>query len=244
VPRSHTRHGDLLAGLAGAFDLSADFLPVSPDAPGLDGLGGAALVHARAGDLLLWDSRTVHASAPASVSAPLPREYGGSLRLSRAAAFVCMVPAQAHLRANPALSQQRALAAMHWITTTHWPQDSRGVSQGAQPPWEGLAHLSADARALVLGLPRGRAAADAAMAEGAAGAEGAAAGADAPMPPQSRVPSCCSVDMLDVSLSRDGSMGGPVDVSRGASRDRWDASMGGPVDVSRGASRDGWDGSG
>jgi len=228
VPRSHTRHGDILAGLAGAFDISADFLPVSPDAPCLDGLGGASLVHARAGDLLLWDSRTVHASAPASVTAPLPREYGGSLRLSRAAAFVCMVPAQEHLCASPALAQQRAQAAMHWVTTTHWPQDSRGVSQGTQPPWEDLAHLSPDARALVLGLPRGRAALDAAMAQGAAGD---AAGADAPMPPP--VSSSCSVDMLDVDGH--GSRNVSVDLLRDASRD-WDGSMGGPVDVSRDAS--------
>jgi hypothetical protein len=173
VPRSHRRHERILSSVARE-NWAEDFLPISADNPALDGLDDAALVRARAGDLLLWDSRTVHASAPACAAAPLPREADGTVRPSRAAAYVCMVPAEPHVRNNPHLARARALAAMHWITTTHWPQDNRAVSQGRQTPRDGLAHLSATARALVLGEPRTAAAAEAAAAAQAA-AEAAAA---------------------------------------------------------------------
>lgn len=179
VPRSHRRHQRILDSV-GRHSGADDFLPISADSPALEGLDDPALVLARAGDLLLWDSRTVHASAPASAAAPIPTDPDGTVRPSRAAAYVCMVPAATHLLDKPQLARERALAAMHWITTTHWPQDNRAVSQGRQPPRVGLDHLSATARALVLGLPRtaaGQAAVDAQVAADAAQAAADAAAA-------------------------------------------------------------------
>ena len=62
VPGSHRAHADFCARLAHMQPPGRDFLPIPPgDAVLAD---GAVLVCARAGDLILWDSRCVHCNAP------------------------------------------------------------------------------------------------------------------------------------------------------------------------------------
>jgi tetratricopeptide (TPR) repeat protein len=58
VPGSHQRHEELVPE-----HRRKDYVRFDADDARLDGLGPARLVCAAAGDLVLWDSRTVHASA-------------------------------------------------------------------------------------------------------------------------------------------------------------------------------------
>ena len=151
LPRSHLRHRALTA-TAGQ---RQDFVPVLADDARLEGLGDARLICADAGDLVLWDSRTVHASEGADPDAPLPRDERGAPRLARAASYVCMVPAAAHLASDPKLGERRAHSVEHHITTTHWPQDNRLTSEGRGPPDPArLLRLGRVARALVYGEAR------------------------------------------------------------------------------------------
>ena len=153
VPGSHARHRRLVPA-----HRQKDFVQFDADDARLAGLGDARLICARAGDLVLWDSRTVHASAPADPDSPLPVDEQGRPRLARAAAFICMVPAAEHLRDNPNLGRQRAALVERSCTMTHWPQEASAktvVSQG--PPGSGVARmerLSPVGRALVLGEER------------------------------------------------------------------------------------------
>lgn len=61
IPGSHLSHSDLCSRAANP--LMPDFVPVPKDDPVLS--TGAGLVLAKAGDLILWDSRTVHCNMPA-----------------------------------------------------------------------------------------------------------------------------------------------------------------------------------
>ena len=129
-----------------------------PDDARLDGLGDARLVCCRAGDLVLWDSRLVHASHHADARAPLPREVGGgeAPRLARAACLICCVPAAPHLATAAAegrpLAEKRVGLVEGSCTTTHWPQETVVTSQGRPGAGVGgLSRLPPEARALVLG---------------------------------------------------------------------------------------------
>jgi hypothetical protein len=151
LPRSHLRH----RALVDASGQRQDFVPVRSDDSHLDDLGDAVLVCAEAGDLLLWDSRTLHASDAADMEAPLPLEEDGRPRLARAAAYVCMVPADKYTQADARLGERRAHSVTNHVTTTHWPQDNRLTSQGREPPDpRRLDELGEVGRALVFGLPR------------------------------------------------------------------------------------------
>ena len=151
VPRSHERHEQLVPA-----HKTHDFVQFKPDDARLDGLGDARLVCARAGDLVLWDSRLVHASQPADASAPLPTddECGGRPRLSRACCMICMVPAAPYVSAQPNLADERRALVEAAATTTHWPQENQVASQGA--PGQGVGSvrkLPSEARSLCLGEP-------------------------------------------------------------------------------------------
>ena len=68
----------------------------------------------RKGDLLLWDSRTVHASTPAHAADPPLRTD----KLVRACSFVCMAP---RASCPPDVLRERRAAFEAGVTTTHWP---------------------------------------------------------------------------------------------------------------------------
>ena len=156
VPRSHLRHDSLVGP-----HRQADYVAIDANDARLAGLDDARLICARAGDLVLWDSRCVHASCPADMEAPLPREEDDELegvrgrpRLARAAAMICMVPAGPALAKRPRLAAERSRLVDSGATTTHWPQDLTVVSSGeGAPPGAPLRcdSLVAEARALVRG---------------------------------------------------------------------------------------------
>uniref|UniRef100_A0A7S2MWM8 Uncharacterized protein n=1 Tax=Haptolina brevifila TaxID=156173 RepID=A0A7S2MWM8_9EUKA len=82
------------------------------------------------GDILLWDSRTVHCSTPGELELDQRPKEGGNesaggaeasgeeSELLRAAAFVCMVPR--HKASTKVLGQRKA-AVRSRVTTTHRP---------------------------------------------------------------------------------------------------------------------------
>ena len=65
----------------------------------------------QAGDLLLWDSRTIHCSAPA-LETPT-----GQKKLLRAASLICMMP---RIKSNQEVIEQRKAAVQTRTSTTNW----------------------------------------------------------------------------------------------------------------------------
>lgn len=100
-------------------------LPQRAAAPGgvLEG-GKHVVVRLEAGDLLCWDSRTVHCSWPGGglqdEAGAKPRRGDGDLptdRLARAALYVSFQP---RCLVAPAVALERARAVEDGATTTHW----------------------------------------------------------------------------------------------------------------------------
>jgi len=91
---------------------SGDYAPVSVDNPILHGV--RKLVTAKAGDLLLWDSRTIHCNSPATKIPETSTE-----NLLRAVAYICMTP-EASVTVE-GTTWQRKRAYEMGITTSHWP---------------------------------------------------------------------------------------------------------------------------
>jgi len=108
-PRTHKSHDEVCDRSPG----SGHFVPISRDDDILN--TPARLVPCKAGDLCLWDSRTIHCNSPGQkLPDSLPEKWG----LIRIAAYVCMVPRdKASFRT---LAQREKLYQEH-RTTTHWP---------------------------------------------------------------------------------------------------------------------------
>jgi len=149
VPGSHKLHADLMSYTT-APD-GQDFVAVP--APQVNpSLRQGTLLAARAGDLLLWDSRTMHCNTPAlqPPSAALGQPVD---ELLRAAVYVCKTPRR---RASHEVLLQRRRAAVMGIGTTHWPHEFKptasdeclkGVSEAELE--EALRKLSPKRRALI-----------------------------------------------------------------------------------------------
>lgn len=139
IPGSHWEHRAVCARAGGAA-LRRDFLPVAAGDEAL--AGGGRLVTARAGDLVLWDSRCVHCNTPG--------DGGGRMdELLRVAGYVCMTPAAF---AAPAVLEQRRRAFLEHVGTNHWPHEFLGATKpplGLAPrSWDGV---PAAQRRLVVG---------------------------------------------------------------------------------------------
>jgi len=134
VPRSHIDHEELCKRNPYAKD-AGDFVPVSHADPVFE--NGAFLLCAEAGDLLLWDSRTVHCNNPAlgalesDAEQPSSGNAGqeGPWELLRQATYVCMTPAQF---TSEDILQWRCETFEQGFGTSHWPQ--KKVRAGAPPP--------------------------------------------------------------------------------------------------------------
>eukprot|EP01088_Endostelium_zonatum_P006215 TRINITY_DN1831_c0_g1_i1.p1 TRINITY_DN1831_c0_g1~~TRINITY_DN1831_c0_g1_i1.p1 ORF type:complete len:327 (-),score=68.06 TRINITY_DN1831_c0_g1_i1:76-1056(-) len=74
---------------------------------------------ADAGDMLLWDSRTIHCNTPARTSRKLPTD-GSQLEPRRLVAYVCMIPMN---RLNKTIKEKRVQGYLQGATTTHWPEE-------------------------------------------------------------------------------------------------------------------------
>lgn len=110
VPRTHLRHAEVVEDQQNP---KQDYCAVQPYSPVLQEEMQRRLVCCRAGDLVLWDSRTVHANAPAPQEPSGPKD-----ELLRAAAYICMTPkawAPADVR------QRRRDAYKNGCGSSHWP---------------------------------------------------------------------------------------------------------------------------
>ena len=125
VPRSHRDFAALCARAPLARAKGA-FVPVDARDPLL--ARGGVLVCARAGDLILWDSRTAHCNTPAlapAEEAEEEEEEGRAKRdpavsLQRQVGYVCMTPAR---WATAETLARRRDAFVRGESTSHWPHE-------------------------------------------------------------------------------------------------------------------------
>lgn len=125
IPKSHLQH-DQLCRRTPLARMGMDFIEILPTDPILD--MDKILVCAKAGDLLLWDSRTVHCNSPALLSNIqnhfLANPYSGTpvddgnWDIVRLVGYVCMLPFS---HAPEKVIEQRKEAFIHHIATNHWP---------------------------------------------------------------------------------------------------------------------------
>jgi len=102
-----------------------------------------------AGDLVLWDSRTIHCSHPATKD-----DLSSKNRLKRLAAYICMTPSASATNLEE-LVKYRVLAFQKGITTTHWPHEfyPSWVSREKLPGVGAeVVKLSEDQKTLITGM--------------------------------------------------------------------------------------------
>ncbi len=73
------------------------------------------MAHMEPGDLLLWDSRTIHCSSPGSENPEFADQ--AEQQLTRAASLVCMMP---KARSTPEIIERRRAAVTKRTSTTNW----------------------------------------------------------------------------------------------------------------------------
>mmetsp|Transcript_41933 Transcript_41933/g.121316 ORF Transcript_41933/g.121316 Transcript_41933/m.121316 type:complete len:432 (-) Transcript_41933:44-1339(-) len=154
VPGSHKQHQEVCERAYGR-ELPGNFVPVQPGDPALE--SGGRLVCARAGDLLLWDSRCVHCNTPGAVGADpgesgaeSPPGAGAESELLRIVAYVCMTPAA--WASGVALAQRREAFIGH-ASTNHLPHKHERVEEAPEllphPPNQWSAAAEAQRRMIV-----------------------------------------------------------------------------------------------
>lgn len=147
VPGSHRDHENL-CNRSMLARRTGDFVPVSLDDPILQ--EGAVLVAANAGDLILWDSRTVHCNTPAltqEVTDDLSCEDCEDWQLTREVGYVCMTPRSF---ASTDILKKRIEAFEQNIGTSHWPHKfvAAGFGVPGMPPKDPLS-ISQEQRWLI-----------------------------------------------------------------------------------------------
>merc|ERR1711907_85046 len=150
VPHSHKDFRGVCER-AYAQKLPADFVPVQSSDPALS--SGTRLVCAKAGDLLLCDSRCVHCNTPGTIEdVDMSASIGCTTELLRAVGYVFMTPSAL---ASVETIVQRKDAFVNNVTTSHWPHEICGY--GPPPPTmlpQSWVDASDDVKALVVGTTR------------------------------------------------------------------------------------------
>jgi len=95
----------------GRIDESIDHFRFPADDPQLQDTE-PIVCHLDAGDMLLWDSRTVHCSTPGDTSSD-----SAASQLTRAVSLVCMMP---RARSNDSVIAKRRAAVQNRTSTTNW----------------------------------------------------------------------------------------------------------------------------
>jgi hypothetical protein len=101
-----------------------------------------------AGDLVMWDSRTVHCNCPAKIDEKKKREEVSDWNLRRLVAYICMTPAS--MVKDEQILNNRINAVLNGVTTNHWPHEykSNGGSNIEIPK------LDEHQKLLIADLPR------------------------------------------------------------------------------------------
>jgi ectoine hydroxylase-related dioxygenase (phytanoyl-CoA dioxygenase family) len=136
VPKSHLRFAEVTEDQQNPLQ---DYCTVQPYCPVLQELP-RKLVTCQAGDLVLWDSRLIHANAPAVESPITPAD-----RLLRAVGYVCMTPTS--FASEEVLIGRRA-AYEHRFSTSHWPH-KLDLGTGSDEPPQCLKDAPANVKALI-----------------------------------------------------------------------------------------------
>lgn len=119
IPGSHHDHENLLS-YTNTSPEGSDFVVVP--APQINpAVRSGVLVTCKAGDMVLWDSRTIHCNAP-SLEPPSADAGYAEDELLRAVTYVCMTPRR---MATTATLRARRCAAALGVGSTHWPHDLR-----------------------------------------------------------------------------------------------------------------------
>jgi len=130
IPGTHEKHTEICNRMR--YPKTMEYIPI----PKNDRLfedykeTGGYLVHYKAGDLVLWDSRTVHCNAP-SIEPTLNPETGRpwvsekekaqkKWEMIRMVAYICMGPREK--ASNEVLQKRHDIAFQKRTTSTHWPQ--------------------------------------------------------------------------------------------------------------------------
>eukprot|EP00299_Pterocystis_sp_00344_P006068 c17829_g1_i1.p1 GENE.c17829_g1_i1~~c17829_g1_i1.p1 ORF type:complete len:329 (-),score=50.83 c17829_g1_i1:43-1029(-) len=148
VPQSQQHHRQVCER-AGATEKTHDFVKMVPNDPVLNLCPPPSLICARAGDLILWDSRTIHCNCPGIVPPTSTfariRSYfrPAQVDLLRLVGYICMCPRSA---APPEVLEERKNAFKNQVTTNHWPTTYQVTSTCETPR---TFELSAEQLALV-----------------------------------------------------------------------------------------------
>lgn len=128
VPRSHRLFNEVLKSYPEP-DKYWDFIGLSASDKILtEGQGGPRLVCAQSGDLILWDSRTVHSNTSPLVE---DEDVIFSEDLIRAVAYVCMTPA---IWCTSQTLTARESSFRRGVTTAHWPHEQHEMNCSHRAP--------------------------------------------------------------------------------------------------------------
>jgi hypothetical protein len=120
-----------------------------------------------AGDVILWDSRTIHCNCPALVPPPLAVDEALPVSLLRVVGYVCMTPTESvgralelvntfDMKGADELLETRVRLYERRIGSSHWPHLlSSYISKGTSvPPSRDLWKEDPQRRAMVVGKER------------------------------------------------------------------------------------------
>ncbi|CAF4692371.1 unnamed protein product, partial [Rotaria sp. Silwood1] len=148
-PRTHLRFTEL----CDITENSKDFLKIPLNHPIMNqGKTLGKLVHCRAGDLIIWDSRTVHCNSPAT--APEERNKNEPVDLLRIAVYVCMSPISlVRGQTLDEFREKRKQMVENNCTLTHWSTELvLGGGVNVDLPKVSLDKFNAYQKALIFGL--------------------------------------------------------------------------------------------
>mmetsp|Transcript_27044 Transcript_27044/g.53241 ORF Transcript_27044/g.53241 Transcript_27044/m.53241 type:complete len:411 (+) Transcript_27044:66-1298(+) len=148
IPKSHLHHDEVCAQ-APAAKMKVDFVQLEPPHHAVMQETDGILVCAKAGDLILWDSRTIHCNSPALPQAVEAYEQatanlsqadqlavgGKHDDIIRLVSYVCMVPTS--FSESSDYLQKRELAFLNRVPTSHWPVQNL---VGFTTRWSDMSH--------------------------------------------------------------------------------------------------------
>lgn len=128
IPGSHHYHDQVLQSNPSP-DPERNYIPITCDlgAAGVELPQREILISCRTGDLILWDSRTIHCNTPAIASPLIPQSdpLSQSDALLRMVCYVCMTPVA---RASETILRHRVDLFECGIGTNHWPHLFNGMN--------------------------------------------------------------------------------------------------------------------
>jgi len=149
IPKSHLDFENMFTRLKWPAK-GGDFIPIHFMDPVLKAPFVKKFVNAKAGDLCLWDSRTVHCNSPGITPSVKPEEGWHMLRICL---YVCMTPFD---KANGAVLAKRSDAYETYCGSSHWPHlfNARPCGQTKDGVWKTVPHkmqLTPEMQVLIAG---------------------------------------------------------------------------------------------